>query len=65
MRVTNTTETSSSIKRITQIAELSVNTPEEVKFIKPVDKVVLSMILEGDPDLSAYLKDLLRTNKPE
>ena len=26
---------------------------------------VLNMIPEGDPDLTAYLHELLRTNKPE
>ena len=40
-------------------------TPEQSKHIKPVDVAILSMIPEGDPDLTAYLNELLRTNKPE
>ena len=40
-------------------------TPEQSKHIKPVDMAILSMIPQGDPDLTAYLKELLRKNKPE
>ena len=36
------------------------------KFIRQVvDTAILSMIPEGDPDLTTYLSELLRTNKPE
>ena len=65
VRVTNTTESWYLIKNKTQIAEFSVVTPEQSKHIKPVDMATLSMIPQGDPDLTAYLKELLRTNKPE
>ena len=65
VRVTNTTESSYLIKRHTQIAEFSAVTPEQSKHIKPVDLAVLSMIPQEDPDLTAYLKELLRTNKLE
>ena len=64
VRVTNTTESPYTINKNTQIAEFSVVTPEQSKFIKPVDMAVLSMIPEGDPDLTTYLTELLRTNKP-
>ena len=40
-------------------------TPEQSKHIKPVDMAILSMIPQGDPDLTAYLNELLRANKPE
>ena len=65
VRVTNTTESPFTINKNTQIAEFSVVTPEQSKFIKPVDMAVLSMIPEGDPDLITYLTELLRTNKPD
>ena len=65
MRVTNTTETPYLIKRNTQIAEFSLVTPEQAKFIQPVGTAILSMIPEGDPDLTSHLNELLRTNKPE
>ena len=65
VRVTNATETPYLIKRNTQMAEFSVVTPEKAKFIKPLDMAILSMIPEGDPDLTAYLNELHRTNKPE
>ena len=38
-------------------------TPEQSKFIKPVDTAILSMIPEGDPHLVTYLTELLRTIK--
>ena len=62
--VTNTTESPNTINKNTQIAEFSVVTPEQSKFIKPVDTAILSMIPEGDPDLITYLTELLRTSKP-
>ena len=65
VRVTNTTESPYFIKKHTQIAEFSVVTPKQSKHIKPVDMAILSMIPQGDPDLTAYLNELLRTNKPE
>ena len=51
VRATDTTESPYTINKITQIAEFSVVTPEQSKFIKPVDMAILSMIPEGDPDL--------------
>ena len=65
VRVTNTTESPYTINKNTQIAEFSVVTPEQSKFIKPVDTAILSMIPEGDPDLVTYLTKLLRTNQPD
>ena len=65
VRVTNTTESPYLIKKHTQIVKFSVVTPQQSKHIKPVDMAILSMIPQGDPDLTAYLNELLRTNKPE
>ena len=65
VRVTNTTESPYLIKKHTQIAEFSVVTPEQSKHIKPADMAILSKIPQDDPDLNAYLNELLRTNKPE
>ena len=65
VRVTNTTESPYTINKNTHIADFSVVTPEQSKFIKPVDMAILSMIPEGDPDLITYLTELLRTNKPD
>ena len=65
VRVTNTTESPYHIKKHTQSAEFSVVTPEQSKHIKPVDMAILSMIPQGDPDLTAYLNELLRMSKPE
>ena len=63
VRITNTTESPYLIKKHTQIAEFSVVTPEQSKHIKPVDMAILSVIQQGDPDLTAHLHELLRTKK--
>ena len=65
VRITNTTESPYSVKKNKQTAEFSVVTPEQSKFIRPVDTAILSMIPEGDPYLTAYLNEILRTKKPE
>ena len=65
VRVTNTTESPYTINKNTQIAEFSVVTPEQSKFIKPVDMASLSMITEDDPDLITYLNEQLRTHKQD
>ena len=64
-RLTNTRESPYLIKKHTWIAEFSVVTAEQSKHIKPVEMAILSMIPQGDPDLTAYLNELLRTKKPE
>ena len=65
VRVTSTMESPYTINKNTKIAEFSVVTPEQSKFIKPMDMAILSMIPEGDPNLVTYLTELLRTNKPD
>ena len=65
VRVTNTTKSPYLIKKNTQVAEFSVVTPEHSKHNKPVDMAKLGMIPQSDPDLTAYLNEFLRTNKPE
>ena len=65
VRVTNTTESLYLIKKHTQISQFPMVTPEQSKHIKPVDMAILSMIAQGDPDLTAFLNELLRTSKPE
>ena len=65
VRVTNTTESPYSINRNTQMADFTVVTPEQSKFIKPVDTAILIMIPEGDPDVTTFLTELLGTNKPD
>ena len=64
-RVTKTTESPFSFEKNTLIVEFSVETAEQSKCIKPGDLTILSMIPEGVPDLTTYLNERLRTNKPE
>ena len=65
VRITNTTESPYLVKNNTQTAEFSVATPEQSKFIKPVDTPILSMLPKADPDLTTHLSELLRKNKLE
>ena len=65
VRINNTTESPFLNKKNIQIAEFSVVTPEQSKFIRPVFTAILNMIPEGDSDLTTYLSELIRTNKPE
>ena len=65
VRVTNTTESLFTINKNTQVADFSVVTLEQSKFIKPVDVAIRSMIQEDDPDLTTYLTQLLKTDKPD
>ena len=65
VRVTNTTETTYLIKRNKKFAEFSTFTPEQADLIKPADMALLSMVLEGDAELTSHLNGLIRTNKPE
>ena len=64
VRVSKKTKSPYLIRNNTQIAEFFVVTPEQSKYIKPVDMANLSEIPQGDPGLTAYLKKLLRTNDP-
>ena len=65
VRVTIIRESPYVTKKNIQIAEFSVVTPEQPKHLEPVVMAMLSMIPQGDPDLTVYLNELLRMNKPE
>ena len=63
VRVTNTAKSPYTINENRQIADFSVVTPEQSKLVKPVDTAILKLIPEGEPDLTTYLTELLRTIK--
>ena len=46
VRLSNSMESPCTIRKETQITEFSVVTPEQSKFIEPVDTTILSMITE-------------------
>ena len=54
VRVTNKTESPYTVKK-TQIVEFSVVTPQQPKFVEPLDAAILIMIREDGPDLTAYV----------
>ena len=65
VRVSNTTISPYTINKNTRIADFSVVTPDQSKFSRPVDTAFLNKIPEGAPDLTTYLNEILRTNKPD
>ena len=65
VRITNTTKSPYLIWKNLQIADFSVVTPKQSKFIRPVDTAIRSMIPEGDPDPTTSLPELLKTNQLE
>ena len=65
IRFANTTKTPYTINKKTQIADLSVVTPEQSKLLNSVETAILKIFPEGDPDLTTYLTELLRSNKPD
>ena len=65
VKVTDTTESPYTIRKNVQIAEFSVVSPEQPRCIRSVDMAILNMSPEGYLDLTTYLNELLRPNKPE
>ena len=65
VRITITTESPYLFEKNTQIAEFPVVNPEQSKFIRPVNKAILSMNPECDLSLTTYLGELFKTNKTE
>ena len=51
--------------RKTQFAEFFLVTSEQSKLIKPADTTIFSRIPDGDPYLTTYLHELIKTNQPE
>ena len=65
VRVTNTTELPYWIKKKKQIAKFSVVAQKQSKIIKLVDTAILSLISEGNPDLTRYLNEFFSASKVE
>ena len=65
VRVSKTTESPSPIRKNIQFVDFSIVTAEQSKFIKLVDKAILSMIPESNLHLATYLNDLLGPSKRE
>ena len=65
VRVTDTMESPTRIKKNTQVADLSVVTPDQSKLYKPINMAIPCTILQGYPDLTAHLNEFLRTNERE
>ena len=64
VRVSKTTETPYSNRKSTQIAEFSIVTPEQSKFIKPMDAATLTLIPEAQFASFNYYYWWVRKNPP-
>ena len=64
VKLTITTELPYLHKNNTQIVEFSVVSPESAKNIKPVYTALFHMLPEGDLDVTTYMNEFLKTNKP-
>ena len=53
------------IKKSARVAQFSVVTPDQSKFIRPVDTAILSIIWERDPHVTTYLIELLTITQPK
>ena len=54
IHVNNFTDQSHTIKRGSHIANFSVLTPEQMKYVKPIDPVTTWHLLQDNPENSAY-----------
>ena len=62
----NFTDSPYTLKRGTQVATFTVLTPEQLKFVKPIDPVTTWHLLQGNPENAAYYaSSLIKSTKPE
>ena len=62
--VASTTKLRSTIKRNTKTPKFPVVTPDQSKFIELIVSPTLSMIEEGNPNLTISLNGFIHKNKP-
>ena len=62
--VNNFTDNPFTLKKGIHIANFSVMTPEQMKYVKPVDPVSTWHLLQQDQEMAAhYVSSLMKTNK--
>ena len=55
-----------TLKRGTQVANFTVLTPEQMKYVKPIDPVTTWHVLQDNPENAAfYASSLIKSTKPE
>ena len=62
----NFTDSPYTLKRGTQVANFTVLTPEQMKYVKPIDPVTTWHLLQDNPENAAYYaSSLIKSTKPE
>ena len=62
----NFTDSPYTLKRGTQVANFTVLTPEQMKYVKPIDPVTKWHLLPANPENAAYYaSSLIKSTKPE
>ena len=55
-----------ALKKGTQVANFTVLTPEQMKYVKPIDPVTTWHLLQDNPEHAAYYaSSLIKSSKPE
>ena len=66
VHLNNFTDSPYTLKRGTQVATFTVLTPEQMKYVKPIDPVTTWHLLQSNPENAAhYASSLIKSTKPE
>ena len=66
VHLNNFTDSPYTLKRGTQVATFTVLTPEQLKYVKPIDPVTTWHLLQENPENAAYYANsLIKSTKPE
>ena len=66
VHLNNFTDSPYTLKRGTQVATSTVLTPEQLKYVKPIDPVTIWHLLQDNPENAAYYaSSLIKSTKPE
>ena len=66
VHLNNFTDSPSSLKGGTQVANFTVLTPEQMKYVKPIDPVTTWHVLQDNPEnVAYYASTLIKSTKPE
>ena len=66
VHLSNFTDSPYTLKRGTQVATFTVLTPEQMKYVKPIDPVTTWHLLHDNPENAAYYAtNLIKSTKPD
>ena len=66
VHLNNFTDSPHTLKRGTQVATFTVLTPEQMKYVKPIDPLTTWHLLQDNPENAAYYaSSFIKSTKPE